>query len=64
MRAEAHPCDEAAEQIVHDRSLIDHLITTFHSDSRDGTPAAEQPQAIYDQIRREWPSSLTLGTRC
>ncbi len=64
MQADAHPSDEAAEQIIHDRSLIDHLIATFHSDSRDGVVEAEPPQAVYDQIRREWPPSLTLGKRC
>ncbi len=63
MPFDAHPSDEAAEQIIHDRSLIDHLIATFHSDSRDGAAEAAEPRAVYDQIRREWPASLTLGTR-
>lgn len=54
--------DEAATQSVHDRSLIDHLITTFHSDE-DPAPAGEPQRAVYDLIRREWPPKLTLGTR-
>lgn len=64
MRTETYPSDDAAEQSTHDRSLIDHLIATFHSDSPDVAVAPEPRQAIYDQIRREWPPSLTLGTRC
>jgi hypothetical protein len=56
--------DEAAAQSVHDRSLIDHLVATFHSPEEDQAPASEQQRAVYDLIRTEWPQSLTLGTRC
>ncbi|HEX6841665.1 MAG TPA: hypothetical protein VF113_09045 [Stellaceae bacterium] len=58
----AHAADESAKQIVHDRSLIDHLVATFHSDSPD-EPAAAPAEAVYDLIKREWPENLTLGTR-
>jgi hypothetical protein len=59
----AHAADESAKQIVHDRSLIDHLVATFHSDSPDDEPAAAPAEAVYDLIKREWPENLTLGTR-
>ncbi len=55
--------DEAAKQSIQDRSLIDHLVTTFHSADSEALPASESPQAMYDLIRKEWPQSLTLGTR-
>jgi hypothetical protein len=55
--------DEAAMQSVQDRSLIDHLVATFHSADDEPTPASEQSRAIYDLIRTELPQSLTLGTR-
>lgn len=55
-----HAGDESATQVVHDRSLIDHLIAIFHSDSRE-EPAAEPTEAAYHLIKREWPANLTLG---
>lgn len=57
----AHAADESARQVVHDRSLIDHLVATFHSDSRDDEPAAEPAEAAYHLIKREWPVNLRLG---
>lgn len=59
---QTQPADEAATQSIHDRSLIDHLIATFHSDDDGRVPAGERPKPVYDLIRREWPSSLTFGT--
>ena len=59
----AHAADESAKQIVQDRSLIDHLVSTFHSDSPDDAPAAAPAEAVYHLIKREWPENLTLGTR-
>lgn len=58
----AHAADESAKQIVQDRSLIDHLVATFHSDSADDEPAAAPADAVYDLIRREWPENLALGS--
>jgi hypothetical protein len=58
----AHAADESAKQIVQDRSLIDHLVATFHSDSPDDAPAAPA-EAVYNLIRREWPENLALGSR-
>jgi len=59
----AHAADESAKQIVQDRSLIDHLVTTFHSDNPEHEPAAAPAEAVYDLIRREWPENLALGSR-
>ena len=64
MQRQTQSADEADLQSVHDRSLIDHLVATFHSTDEDRTPASEQRRAVYDLIRTEWPQSLTLGTRC
>jgi hypothetical protein len=64
VQMQTQSADEAAVQSVHDRSLIDHLVATFHSAGEDRAPASEQPRAVYDLIRTEWPQSLTLGTRC
>lgn len=63
MQIDIQSADEASRQSVEDRSLIDHLVATFHSDEEDPTPAGEQPRPVYDLIRTEWPQSLTLGTR-
>ncbi|HWG79208.1 MAG TPA: hypothetical protein VN681_05505 [Stellaceae bacterium] len=43
--------------------MIDHLVSTFHSDSTDDEPAAAPAEAVYHLIKREWPENLTLGTR-
>jgi hypothetical protein len=59
----AHAADDSARQIVQDRSLIDHLVSTFHSDGPDDGQAAEPAEAVYNLIKREWPENLTLGTR-
>jgi len=64
VQAQTQSADEASVQSVHDRSLIDHLVATFHSADEDRAAASEQPRAVYDLIRTEWPQSLTLGTRC
>ena len=58
----AHAADESAKQIVQDRSLIDHLVATFHSDSLEDGPAEAPAEAVYDLIRREWPENLALGS--
>jgi hypothetical protein len=58
----AHAVDESARQIVQDRSLIDHLVSTFHSDSPDDGPTAAPTEAVYHLIKREWPENLALGT--
>lgn len=58
----AHAADESAKQIVQDRSLIDHLVATFHSDIADDEPAAVPAEAVYNLIRREWPENLALGS--
>ena len=59
----AHAADESAKQIVQDRSLIDHLVATFHSDNPEDEPATAPAEAVYDLIRREWPENLALGSR-
>ena len=53
---------ESATQIIQDDSLINHLIATFHSETRDDEPSAKPPEAVYHLIKREWPDNLTLGT--
>ena len=58
----ATAADESATQTVQDDSLINHLIATFHSDSRDDGAAAVPSEAVYHLIKREWPVTLTLGT--
>jgi hypothetical protein len=50
--------DESAQQSIHDRSVIDHLVATFHSETRDEKPEAVRAEAVYDLIRREWPATL------
>jgi len=55
--------DETAQQSIHDRSVIDHLVATFHAEARAAEPVRDRTPALYDQIRREWPADLTLGTR-
>lgn len=55
--------DEAERQLIQDRSVIDHLIGVFHTSGREAEMEAVQAASIYDQIRREWPVELTLGTR-
>ena len=62
MYGPTQPSDEALEQSINDGSLIDHLIQTFHTGGGDHQPMQERPAAIHDQIRREWPDRLTLGT--
>jgi hypothetical protein len=48
---------EMKRQAIHDRSVIDHLVGTFHtkrrpaSESRQTTPASN---SLYYQIRKEW----------
>jgi hypothetical protein len=64
VQTQAQSTDEAAVQSVHDRSVIDHLVATFHSAGEDSAPRSEERRAVYDLIRTEWPQSLTLGTRC
>ena len=64
VQTQTQSTDEAALQSVHDRSMIVHLVTTFHSTDEDRAPASEQPRAVYDLIRTEWPQSLTLGKGC
>ena len=63
MTGQAHPLDEATQQSIHDRSVIDHLVETFHSARGIHAPQQAKTPKIYDQIRREWPFELTLGTR-
>ncbi len=63
MHGAAQASDESATQIIQDSSLINHLIATFHSETRDDEPAAKPSEAIYHLIKREWPVNLTLGTR-
>jgi hypothetical protein len=55
--------DETAQQSIHDRSVIDHLVATFHSEASLTEPVRDRTPALYDQIRREWPADLALGTR-
>ena len=55
--------DEAEQQLIQDRSVIDHLIGVFHTSGGDAEPETVRTARIYDQIRREWPVELTLGTR-
>ena len=62
MYGPTQPSDEALEQSINDGSLIDHLIQTFHTGGGDHHPMQERPATIHDQIRREWPDRLTLGT--
>lgn len=59
----APAADDSAKQIVQDRSLIDHLVATFHSERRDEEPAAGPVEPVYHLIKREWPLDLTHGTR-
>ncbi len=55
------PPDDAAEQLIHERALIDHLVATFHSGTHPSEGTREQSIVIYEQIRREWPDDLALG---
>jgi hypothetical protein len=58
MDEKAQSLDSAAEQAVHDRSVIDYVIHAFSSGNRDQSPRAptsEHSAAIYHQIRRTWP---------
>jgi hypothetical protein len=55
--------DETAQQSVHDHSLIEHLVATFHAEASPTEPMRDRTPALYDQIRREWPADLALGTR-
>jgi hypothetical protein len=64
VQIEIQSADEDSLQSVQDRSLIDHLVATFHSDEEDQAPARAEPRPVYDLIRTEWPQSLNLGTRC
>ena len=59
----AHAADDSAKQIVQDRSLIDHLVATFHSDNPEDEPAEAPAEAVYNLIRREWPENLALGSQ-
>jgi hypothetical protein len=63
VQIEIQSVDEASLQLVQDRSLIDHLVATFHADEDQAPASAHQPRPVYDLIRTEWPQSLTLGTR-
>jgi len=44
------------QQAKHDRSVIDHLIHTFHRSPDEGGSEhiVERSEAIYNQIRRTW----------
>ncbi|HXP30314.1 MAG TPA: hypothetical protein VN832_04430 [Stellaceae bacterium] len=58
MNEKAQPMDDVAEQAIHDRSVIDHVVHTFSSGAEDGSPkepGREQSAQIYHQIRRTWP---------
>ena len=50
--------DKSEQQSIHDRSVIDHLVATFHSETRDEKPAEVPAEAVYNLIRREWPATL------
>jgi hypothetical protein len=54
--------DEAAQQLVNDRNLIDHLVQTFHAESDRRLPQ-ERVAQTYEQVRREWPHDVVFGTR-
>jgi hypothetical protein len=59
----AHAVDDSAKQIVQDRSLIDHLVATFHSGPHDEEAAPAPAEPVYHLIKREWPFELTQGKR-
>jgi hypothetical protein len=59
----AHAVDDSAKQIVQDRSLIDHLVATFHSERRDDEAMEAPAEPVYHLIKREWPFDLTLRSR-
>lgn len=49
--------DDVAEQAVHDRSVIDHVLYAFSSGAEAGlmrAPNAVHSAAIYHCIRRTW----------
>jgi hypothetical protein len=63
VKTEIRYMEDAATQSLHDRSLIDHLISTFHSRDNDTAPADEPRRPVYDLIRTEWEPTFTFGTR-
>lgn len=63
MTGQARPTDAAAQQWIHDRCVIDHLIKTFHSEEGHREPREIRRIGVYDQIKRQWPTDLALGTR-
>jgi hypothetical protein len=62
MQGPIRQVDEAAQQAINDRSVIDHLIQVFHGGSGDLVPRPQPPVPPYEQIRREWVDDLPLGT--
>jgi hypothetical protein len=57
MGAMTRQAETAQEQAIHDQSVIDHLIHTFHAPGvkRETSPGdVERSSAIYHQIRRTW----------
>jgi hypothetical protein len=63
VQTQIQPSDEATEQSVHERSLIDHLVATFHSADDEPAPVSEPSKAVYDLIRTEWAPTFNYGTR-
>lgn len=44
-------------QAIHDQSVIDHLVGTFHGGAAradQGTPPGQSSQWLYHQLRKEW----------
>ena len=62
MQGRIRQVDEAAQQAINDRSVIDHLVQIFHDDSGGFAQRPQPPVAPYEQIRREWVDDLPLGT--
>ncbi len=61
MDENAHTPEEIAEQAIHDRSVIDHVVHAFslsHSDRSPRTPIREKSAEIYHRIRRTWPEQV------
>jgi hypothetical protein len=48
---------EMKQQAIHDRSVIDHLVGTFHTTRQPANETARSissSHALYHQIRKEW----------
>jgi hypothetical protein len=48
---------EMKQQAIHDRSVLDHLVGTFHTrrvPSNETEAAMTASHALYHQIRKEW----------